>query len=193
MELSTRNLDMFTDFFLGNTAELDKKDDDFKNLFLAFASDNNSSTIRESVTLHYLGYEQFTAKHGADGIDNKTGRLKEVKPRYLSEGTKLSKSGNFNDMTMELLEKKKDYDIICSLFYETKLVYIVEFPMSAIYDKLKEPITNAKVGKRVVCHFGYKDYSDADVKVHYLNEDLLSTCLSKGHQALLESKNDKTK
>lgn len=193
MELSKENLELFTQFFLGNTKNVDKMPPMFKNLFLAYASDNNSSTIREAVTLHYLGYEQYTAKHGADGIDNKTGRLKEVKPRYLVEGTKLSNSGNFNDMTLELLEKKKDFDIICSLFCGTKLVYIVEFPMDAIYERLKEPIVNAKVGKRVVCHFGYKDYSNSNLIVHYLNEDLLPMCVSKGHQALLESKHDKTK
>ena len=191
MELSKHNLELFTNFFLGNTEELDKKDDDFKNLFLTFASDNNSSTIRELVTLYYLGYDSFSQKHGADGIDKSTGRLKEVKPRYLSTGSKLSGSGNFNDMTLELLEKKKDFDIICSLFYETKLVYIIEFPLSEIYEKLKEPIVNAKLGKRVVCHFGYNDYKNADLKIHYLNEELISVCLSKGHIELLESKKTK--
>jgi hypothetical protein len=191
MELSKHNLELFTNFFLGNTEELDKKDDDFKNLFLSYASDNNSSTIRELVTMYYLGYDSFSQKHGADGIDKSTGSLKEVKPKYLSLGKKLSGSGNFNDMTLELLEKKKDFDIICSLFYETKLVYIIEFPLSEIYEKLKIPIINAKLGKRVVCHFGWNDYKNANLKIHYLNEELISTCLSKGYTKLLKSKKTK--
>jgi hypothetical protein len=194
MNLSNKNLEIATQYFLGNTKALDVKDDDFKNLFLTFATDNNSSTIREQVTLHYLGYQPYQEKHGADGIDTKTGRQKEVKPRFLHAG-KLGNSGNFNDMTLELLEKKKDYDIVNSLFYQSHLVYIVEFPMSVIFEKLKKPITNAKLGKRVVCHFNYLDYNSDELQIHYYNKKVVDAmkCISNPHKIMLESRlNGKT-
>ena len=193
MSLSKQNLDLATQYFLGNTEMLDKKDDDFKNWFLTYASDNNSSTVREAVTLHYLGYESYTAKHGADGFDPKTGRQKEVKPKFVTEGNKISSSGNFNDMTMELLEKKKDLDVICSLFSGNRLIYIVEFPISVINEKLKQPIVNAQAGRRVVCPFNYMNYDTDELIVHYLDVDTMKkhNCLPKNHMIMLETRNKK--
>jgi hypothetical protein len=135
-----------------------------------------------------LGYQPYQEKHGADGVDTKTGRQKEVKPKFLHAG-KLGNSGNFNDMTLELLEKKKDYDIVNSLFYQSHLVYIVEFSMSVIIEKLKKPITNAKLGKRVVCHFNYKDYNSDELRIHYYNKNVAyaTNCLSKPHLIMLDS------
>jgi len=80
MELSKRNLKLATKFFTGDTTDFDQKDDDFKNLFRAYASDSNSSSIREAVTLDFLGYEQYSAKHGADGFDPVNQCQKEVNP-----------------------------------------------------------------------------------------------------------------
>ena len=57
--------------------------------------------------------------------------------------------------------------------------------MSTIYEKLKKPIINAKLGKRVVCHFNYKDYDCNELKVHYLNEELVHTSVSKNHATIL--------
>lgn len=189
MELSQKNLDIITQYFLGNTTLLDAMDDDYKNLMLSYATDNNSSTIRELTTLNFLGYKPYTQKHGADGYDPVTNKQIEVKPRYLEQG-KISSSGNFNDMTMELLESKKDFNIVCSLFSRNKLIYIVEFPISVIWEQLKKPIVNAKAGKRVVCHFGYNHYSDDQLIVHYYNPVAVEeqSCLSKDHKKLLESK-----
>jgi hypothetical protein len=193
MSLSVENLNLATQFFLGNTEMLDKKDEDFKNWFITYASDNNSSTVREAVTLHYLGYESYEAKHGADGFDPNTGRQKEVKPKFVTEGNKVSSSGNFNDMTMELLEKKKDLDVICSLFSGNRLIYIVEFPISVINEKLKQPIINAKIGRRVVCPFNYMNYDSDELIVHYLDVDTMKShnCLPKNHMMMLESRNKK--
>lgn len=187
--LSNNNLEIATQYFLGNTKALDAKDDDYKNLFLTFATDNNSSTVREQVTLHYLGYQPYQEKHGADGIDVKTSRQKEVKPKFLHNGT-LGNSGNFNDLTLELLEKKKDYDMVCSLFYQSHLVYIVEFPIAVIFEKLKKPINKAKLGRRVVCHFNYIDYNTDELHVHYYNKKVVDEvkCLSKKHKIMLESR-----
>lgn len=190
MKYSSNNIEIAAQYVLGNTELYDAKDDDYKNLFKVYLCDNNSSSLRESITLHLLGYQQFESKHGADGIDTKTGKLKEVKPRMLSVGQKMSNSGNFNDMTLELLNKKLDYDIVCSLFYADRLVYIVEFPMSSIYEHLKEPILKAKLGKRVVCHFSHTKYDNNDLVVHYFNAELARSTksLSKTHFAMLESR-----
>lgn len=183
--LSRKNLELVTKFFLGNRKCFDKKDEEYKNLLLTYATDNNSSTLRELATMNYLKYKSFPEKLGPDGIDLETGILKEVKPKTIKTEKKSASSGNFNDMTLDLLEKKKDYDIICSLFKDSRFVYIVEFPMSSIYEKLKQPILKAKAGKRVVCSFSYRDYDPDVLKVHYLNEELIHTSVSKNHAKLL--------
>jgi hypothetical protein len=191
MILSETNLELVTNYFMGDLKSFNKKDEDYKNLLLSYATDNNSSTLRELSTMYYLGYKSFSEKLGPDGIDEHTGRIKEVKPKTISEGKKVGSSGNFNDMNMMLLQKKKDYDIICSLFRESQFVYIVEFPMSVIYKKLQKPILNAKKGKRVVCSFNYLDYGFSDdLVVHYLNENLIYDSVSKKHANLLMGKYD---
>ncbi len=191
MELSTQNLKLATQFFLGNTKEFDKKDDDYKNLFRAYASDSNSSSIREAVTLDFLGYEQYSAKHGADGFDPKTNKQKEVKPRFFPAGKKASIGGNFNDMTPELLHKKNGLDVICSVFVEDRLILVVEFPIRAIHDQLEKTILKAKVGKRVVCGFSNTSFQDhEEMIIHHYDSEYINKnqCLSKKTAKLFESK-----
>lgn len=191
MELSKNNLSMATKFFLGDSSEFDQKDEDYKNLFLAYASDVNSSSIREAVTLDFLNYEQYSSKHGADGFDPKTERKKEVKPRYFQEGHKCKIGGNFNDMTMELLSKKQELDIICSVFVGKRLILVVEFPMSAIIENLKKPIINSKPGKRVVCNFSNTSFQDSDeMIIHHYDSEYINKnqCLSKKTATLFENR-----
>jgi hypothetical protein len=193
MDISNKNIKLATRYFLGDTTLFDGKDADYRNLFMAYASDSNSSTLREAVTLHFLNYERYPAKHGADGFDTKTGRQKEVKPRYFTAGSRAMLGGNFNDMSMELLEKKQDYDIICSTFIGNRLVAVVEFPMRVIYEKLKKPIIDAKPGKRVVCHFSNTAFQDSDqLTIHYYDGPYINrnNCFSKKTAMLLESKYD---
>ena len=57
MELSESNIKLATEYFMGNQKLFDSKDDDYKNLFLAYATDSNSSTLRELCTMYYLGYK----------------------------------------------------------------------------------------------------------------------------------------
>ena len=197
MNYTYEDLEFATQYFLGKTKAFDAESNICKSFFLNHASDNNSSTIRELVTLHYLGYQSFLEKHGADGIDTKTGRLKEVKPRYLKEGQKLNThSGNFNDMTFKLLEKKKDYDMVCSLFYESHLIYIVEFPISLIFEHLKEQLRKQIENNRnrKVLHFGYSNYDSDELIVHYYNKNVAyaTNCLSKPHLIMLDSQYGKT-
>jgi hypothetical protein len=191
MELSKRNLKLATKFFTGDTADFDQKDDDFKNLFRAYASDINSSSIREAVTLDFLGYEQYSAKHGADGFDPTNQRQKEVKPRFFNDGIKSSIGGNFNDMTLELLEKKKHLDIICSTFIGDRLIIIVEFPFSVIESKIKQPIIDAKQGKRVVCGFSNTSFQDSpEMIIHYYDKETINKnqCFSPKTRKLFEGK-----
>jgi len=194
MILSKSNIEIASQFFLGNPVPLSEKDSDYQNLFLSYSTDNNSSTLRELVTLHLLGYEPNHAKHGGDGIDSTTGKIKEVKPKYLQEGKKVSNTGNFNDMTIPLLESKKELDIVCSLFCSDRLIYLIEFPISIIYDVLLKPVLNAKAGKRVVCQFNYKNYDKDELKVFYFDYELAKhrNCLPKPHYEMLKSRYDAT-
>ncbi len=186
MNLSENNLKIATEYFLGNLEPFHCKDKDFQNLFLTYATDVNSSTLREQCTLNYLGYKPFNQKHGADGIDESTNRFKEVKPKQIQTG-KIGYSGCFNDLTLELLDKKKEYDVVCSLFFQSQFVYIVEFPISVIYEHIRKPIVEAKQGKRVVSMFTYCNYDSDELKVHYLNKNLLHS-LSEKHAKMLLSR-----
>ena len=189
--MDQNNLEIATAFFLGDTSLFDKKDDDYKNLFRTYASDVNSSSIREAVTLNYLGYKQYTAKHGADGYDPITGRQKEVKPRFFTKGSAAAMGGNFNDMTLELLDKKKDFDIICSTFVNDRMICVIEFPIAAIFETLKEPIVNAKIGKRVVCQFSHTAFQHSpDLVIHLYDADFINknNCFSKKTRILFEGK-----
>lgn len=188
MNLSESNIKIAIDYSTRGIVALNDKDEDFINLFLSYFSDKNSSSLRESVTLMYCGYVKNQSKHGADGYDSSNGRMKEAKPSYIGEGKKLGSSGNFNDMTMELLEKKKDYDIIDSVFHCGRLAYIVEFPLIDIYDVLSKPILNAKIGRRVVCHFKYSDYANSNLKIHYYNPSITKMCLQTKHDKFLREK-----
>lgn len=190
------NINLALQVVTGDTKLFNEQDENYKNLLIASLHDNNSSTLRELIIMRYLGYESYSEKLGADGIDNSTGTLIEVKPKYIQRNKKLGGSGNFNDLTMPLLGKKKDYSIVCGAIYDTKLVYIVEFPMSVIYDHLKKPIEKAKAGRRVVAHFGYKQYDNDLLKIHYLNENndvdgvpIINKCLSKKHADMLKKRN----
>ncbi len=182
------NINLALQVVTGDKELFDKQDENYKNLLIASLHDNNSSTLRELIMMRYLGYESYSEKLGADGIDNATGTLIEVKPKYIQRNKKMGGSGNFNDLTMMLLEKKKDYSIVCGAIYDIKLVYIVEFPMSVIYNHLQKPINKAKAGKRVVAQFGYKQYNTDLLKIHYLNEEIIYECLSKPHANMLKKR-----
>jgi hypothetical protein len=53
---------------------------------------------------------------------------------------------------------------------------------------MKDRIKKAKKGKRVVCSFSYKDYESNELIVHYINQDLLETSVSKNHAKMLIQK-----
>jgi hypothetical protein len=195
MDLTKNNLKLATQYALGKDKQFNTKDEDYKNLFLSYVTDNNSSTIREAVTLNHLGYKQYQDKHGADGIDEARGILVEVKPKGLKAFTKNGKAqkhgggGNFNDMTMELLESKMGFNVVCSGFLEGRLVYSVEFPIHLIREQLEKRIRTAKIGKRVVCSFSHTHYDSDLLTVHYFDEALAKTILNGPHFNMLKKRN----
>ena len=175
MQLNENIINLAVKFFTGDTEEFDKKDEDFRNFFRVCASDSNSSWLRELVTLQVVGYTQYPEKHGPDGYDPKTNRQKEVKPRFINLGSKTRIGGNFNDMTLNLFEKKENLDVICSTFVGDRLVCVVEFPFSVISDKIKQPIINAKLGRRVVCHFSQTSFQHSDqLIIHYYDSETIN-------------------
>lgn len=192
MTFSTKFLDISIEFFLGNPEKFSQESPLFQETFLNYVSDCNSSAVREAVTLHYLKYESYTKKHGADGVDPATGREKEVKPRFFRHDQKEKPTfgGNFNDMTLSLLEKKKHMDIVVSTFRGNDLLFIAEFPMSDIYEHLKKPILDARLGKRVVCPFSYTNVEHSlNLKIHFYNTRVINKtkCLSKRLVQFLEN------
>lgn len=193
--LSDENIDLAIEYALGNDEAFNKLSDGYRNLFLAILGDSNSSMLREAMILRMLKYISYPEKHGMDGYCPTTGKQKEVKPRFIVEGEKVGRSGNFNDMTYELLDKKDGCDVICAAFHEGRLMYIVEFPYEVIKPRLKEKIDSAKIGKRVVCDFGYKHYDHDSLRVRYLNEKLIkdTNSLSKPHLDMLKKRNNATK
>ena len=192
-ELLPETLKLITDYYTGNTKSFDGKDETFQNLLLFYVSDNNSSTLRELATLSLVGYESNPSKHGHDGVARTSNRLKEVNPRFIIEGEKAGVSGNFNDMTLLLLNSKRYMDVVCSLFCGNRLIYIVEFPLEIIYEHLKQPIDNAKLGRRVVCSFGWKQYDHPSLRIHYFDSisAIEKGCLSKPHYNMLMSRSIK--
>jgi hypothetical protein len=188
--ISKTNIDIATEYYTGNTRKFDKKDKDYQNLLLSAISDDNSSTLREQIVLNFLGYDGDEGKHGRDGSCQ--GKDKEVKPIFVKAGHKVGNSGNFNDMTLDLLKKKENFDVICAVFTENKLISLVEFPFSSIYNRIKTTIGNAKIGKRVVCPFSYKDYDSDSLKVHYFDARAARelNCFSKGHFDMLMKRSE---
>lgn len=194
--LSEKNINLAIQYALGNDESFNQLNDDYRNLFLAILGDSNSSMLREAMVLRYLNYISHPEKHGMDGYCPVTNKQKEVKPKFIVEGQKIgATSGNFNDMTYELLDKKDGCDVICAGFHEGRFLYIVEIPYEVIKPKLKTKVDNAKIGKRVVCEFGYKNYDDERLVIRYLNESLIESTnsLSKHHFEMLKKRYNATK
>jgi hypothetical protein len=184
MNFSPANLRIAHAYYTGNTHEFDCKDADYQNLLHVYATDNNSSSIREAATLYHLGYTQLHDKHGADGYNEQTGRYIEVKPKLVKQDQRLGNCGNFNDMTHELLQKKMDMDVVVSLFSPSRMLLVAQFPFSTIYSVLLAPIQNAKLGRRVVCNFNLSHFLyNSDTRIHWCDLDELNKlqCLPTKH------------
>jgi hypothetical protein len=174
MNLSTETSSIFIDYCLSKTEKLNGVYQEFYDYAI---SDLNSSKMREEITLKVCAYDQVPGKLGYDGVND--GKLKEVKPKLFT-GKSSAGNGNFSDLTLLNLEKKKEdnIDVIVSYFYEGRLVYIIEFPFNVIYNRLYEQVQyNCVVKGNKFCrsaNFSYKDYMQSpELKIVYLNWDIV--------------------
>ena len=104
-------------------------------------SDKNSSQLLEWVTAYLIGCVPLEGKHGRDCVDLNTGIEKEIKPKKYTE-TPTDGGAVFNDYTRKRWEKDKavNLPIVQSYWVNGRVQYIVEFPFSAIADRLEEQI-----------------------------------------------------
>jgi hypothetical protein len=204
IEFTEKNIEIICQYVIGNTTMFDLLDDDNKNLFLCYLNDSNSSSLREVITARVAKCNWSSKKHGLDGTDVKTNKGKEIKPKS-GQSTNLDKNGKkqkcggggtFNDFTLKKCNqlKEENVDIICSLFYDSILMFVVEFPFSVISDfienKLKNNLERTDLVRPRSVSFSHANYLNyPDLIVHYINiKNIKKTnCISKPHLKELEN------
>lgn len=158
------------------------------DLLTAYINDKNSSSLREYVTVAIAGYQHNPNKLGYNGYKQNTaigGKSisGEAKPKNITtEGydqkktkPKLNGEGSFNDYTPERLEKdiKEKLNLLSSGFIDGELLYILEFPFPAIYQRLKSllPKKRAIGTYKRSASFNFSHYENhPELKVIYLNK-----------------------
>lgn len=202
--LNEYNINICYDYCTGNTKSFESLDENYINLLLTYVTDKNSSTIREAITCKAAGYKWLTEKHGMDAIDEKTGKLKEIKPTTnYAENSPSSGGGNFNDFRLERHQKylNENYDILCSMFSHHRLIYVVEFPYSVIASHIEKNILrvmeNQVKGNNTRCSpsFSYSDYINyPNLIVHYLDSRTarMYNAINRKHIEVLEIINSQT-
>jgi hypothetical protein len=196
LELSEKNIQTIYQYSIGKTEMFDSLDKNYQNLFLYYLNDSNSSSLREVITACAANCNWSNKKHGLDGFDKVTNKGKEIKPIICRTGEKKS-GGNFNDMTSARYHsfKEENFNIVCSLFCNSRLMYVVEFPFSVINEHMKKRLEkilddrkNGKEGRTTVSfsHTNYLDYSD--LIIHYIDFKNIKQfdCVSKPHLNKLE-------
>lgn len=159
------------------------------DLLTAYINDKNSSSLREFVTVSIAGYDHNSNKLGYNGYrhNNDIGSEPvncEAKPKNIqSEGydarktkPKLNGEGGFNDYTVKRLEKdaKAQLNLLCSGFVDGELQYILEFPFSAIYDRLAKELTKIKGPYLRSATFNFSHYQDIEgLLVVYVNKSAI--------------------
>jgi hypothetical protein len=155
------------------------------DLLTAYMNDKNSSSLREFVTVSIAGYTHSAKKLGYNGYKhtNAIGSIAlncEAKPKNIqTEGydtrktkAKLNAEGGFNDYTVKRLEKdvQANLNLLCSGFIDGELQYILEFPFSAIYERLASELTKIKGPYLRSATFNFSHYEQcAYLKVIYSN------------------------
>lgn len=156
------------------------------DLLTAYINDKNSSSLREFVTVSIAGYEHSAEKLGYNGYKHNTeigGKPIncEAKPKNIqTEGydlrktkPKLNAEGGFNDYTVLRLEKDSAENpyLLCSGFIDGELLYILEFPFEAIYNRLAQELTKIKGPYLRSATFNFAHYQDSThLKVVYANQ-----------------------
>lgn len=163
----------------------------FTDLLTNYINDKNSSTLREFLTVSIAGYEHSSKKLGYNGFKHSSDLSGksiscEAKPKNIQTfeydlkktKPKLKGEGGFNDYTSDRLEKdkKNNPNILSSGFVDGELIYILEFPFSAVYKKLKEQLPKErKIGEyKRMAIFNFDHYKEnKSLKVIYLNKKSL--------------------
>lgn len=182
----------------GKKVQLDPLMEELLDIYFG---DVNSSTVREYVTTIIAGYEPLPGKLGRDAIDPVSNKEKECKPKNWSNKKKPSNgSGCFNDYTRKRFNKdiKENLDIVSSFFIDGECVYVLEYNISAIADKLDVQIKKKceDQGNSYVrsAAWTYSSFINHDsLKFHYLNKSLIEKnpkCMCKPFKDMLLTKSE---
>jgi len=157
------------------------------DLLTAYINNKNSSSLREFVTVSIAGYQHNPNKLGYNGYKQNSaigGKpiSCEAKPKniqtdgYETRKTKpkLNGEGGFNDYTFDRLNKdtKENLNLLSSGFIDGELLYILEFPFNAVYEKLKTQVPEKRTTGTYtrMATFNFSHYQDSqDLKTIYLN------------------------
>jgi hypothetical protein len=194
--LSTKLTQIAVSFAKGETVDCNPQVTEMMNFCM---SDVNSSALRELITLEIAGYKSLPGKLGRDGVDS-TGREVECKPKSYNGKTAQRGGACFNDYTRNRFNVDLEYglDIVASLFDGKRCLYVVEYNINAIKDKLDKQITekcevesNAYVRS---ASWAYDSYiNDNSLKVHYIDTEYIVNnpkCMVKPFRETLLSKCD---
>lgn len=154
------------------------------DLLTLYMNDQNSSTLREFLTVKLAGYEHETDKLGYNGYKTiaygKSIKC-EAKPKNIKSegGKKLNGGGNFTDYTFERLERdiRENINMLISGFVDGKLIYVIEFPfrcetfVKKLREQLKKRFPSGDITGQYLrsASFSYKDYINCNnLKIIYL-------------------------
>src|SRR3989344_8151605 len=149
----------------------------FTDLLTNYINDKNSSSLREFVTVSIAGYKHNPNKLGYNGFKHDSGISGtpiacEAKPKNIRSvdydlkktKSKLNGEGGFNDYTPERLkkDKKENLNLLSSGFIDGELHYILEFPFSAVYERLKKQLPEKRVTGTYtrMASFNFSHYKD---------------------------------
>jgi len=174
----------------------------FVDLLTIYINDENSSSLRELITVRLAGYELSEGKLGYNGYrpvapDNAPSfcEAKPVNARRLEDGhpnRKLNGGGNFSDYTPERLDQdlEKNPQMLVSGFVDGKLVYILEFPFKCLETRLRMALEkHFPGGSRPAnqylrsANFTFRDYQNCpNLRLVHCAQNLddFKDCLSRG-------------
>lgn len=161
------------------------------DLLTAYINDNNSSSLREFITVSIAGYNHNPNKLGYNGYKQSTSIgakpvACEAKPKNIkTQGYELKKSkakldggGGFNDYTIDRLRKdvKENPNILSSGFVDGQLLYILEFPFRAIAGRLGVRLPKKRIKGTYLrtAGFNFSHYKRAkNLKVIYVDKQAI--------------------
>jgi hypothetical protein len=185
--MNNEQLEFTENYYFGDKSIFNSSSKIAQDWFTLYATDKNSSTVREHAALNYLGYIKNPDKHGHDGWHPIRKKYVEVKPQYAhldknDKQVKLGGGGSFNDITHEKIKSIPKWDIVCSGFAEDKAIFIARFPAKYICEFLTtrlNRITNPKTRKSV--RFGWNQYKDCkNLEILWFDNESADKFMSKG-------------